>query len=323
MTESVDLGVLFGAAADTKTFLGLDACGDLTTLDAPIAIIGAPCATPYASAGAYCRNGPDALRRATAPLTANVDHFDFDLGGPVFPEAGLRAVDCGNLPFDENDAAGNRDTIRKAVSAVVSRGAVPVLLGGDDSIPIPMIDALSETGRKYTIVQIDAHIDWRDTHMGETMGLSSTMRRASEMGHIERIIQVGARGIGSARESDVEDAKRWGASLFTAHQLDRDGLAPVLDMIPDGSDVIVCFDADALDSTLVPGVIARGPGGFSYFQTLDLLFGIAKRGRIAAMDFVEFMPERDIDGLGALSFARVITSALGILARQSATAKSV
>lgn len=59
-------------------------------------------------------------------------------------------------------------------------------------MPIPMLDAMADTGNSYTILQIDAHIDWREIHMDERMGLSSTMRRASEMKHIQKIIQVGA-----------------------------------------------------------------------------------------------------------------------------------
>ncbi|EYR83796.1 arginase family protein [Shinella sp. DD12] len=319
MTEKPNLGALFGAA-ETATFLGLPACTDLDALSAPVALIGAPCATPYASVGAYCRNAPDALRQATGSLTANVDRHDFDHGGPVFPTANLRPVDCGNLPFDEADAAGNRVLIAGTVSKVLERGAVPVLLGGDDSIPIPMIEALGAAAgeRKFTILQIDAHIDWREIHMGERLGLSSTMRRASEMPHIERIIQVGARGIGSAATSDYEDALAWGVKFVTAYDLHRSGVDAVLDLIPEGSDIIICIDADALDPALVPGVIGRAPGGLSYYQTVDLIKGAAKRGRIAAMDFVEFMPERDVDGIGALTFARLITTALGVLVRQVA-----
>jgi len=64
---------------------------------------------------------------------------------------------------------------------------IPILIGGDDSVPIPMLDAMADTGKKYTILQIDAHIDWRESHMDESLGLSSTMRRASEMAHINRI----------------------------------------------------------------------------------------------------------------------------------------
>lgn len=320
MNEKPDLGALFGAAAETTTFLGLAACPDLDALSAPVALIGAPCATPYASVGAYCRNAPDALRRATGSLTANVDRHDFDHGGPVFPVPDLRPVDCGNLPFDEADTAGNRAHIAEAVSKVLARGAVPVLLGGDDSIPIPMIEAIGATasGRKFTILQIDAHIDWREMHMGERLGLSSTMRRASEMPHVERIVQVGARGIGSAATGDYEDALAWGVSFVTAYDLHRNGVDAVLDLIPEGSDIIICIDADALDPALVPGVIGRAPGGLSYYQAVDLIKGAAKRGRIAAMDFVEFMPERDVDGIGALTFARLITTALGVLVRQAA-----
>ncbi|GLR52611.1 arginase family protein [Shinella yambaruensis] len=320
MNEKPDLGALFGAAAETTTFLGLAACPDLDVLSAPVALIGAPCATPYASVGAYCRNAPDALRRATGSLTANVDRHDFDHGGPVFPVPDLRPVDCGNLPFGEADTAGNRARIAEAVSKVLARGAVPVLLGGDDSIPIPMIEAIGTAagGRKFTILQIDAHIDWREVHMGERLGLSSTMRRASEMPHVERIVQVGARGIGSAATGDYEDALAWGVSFVTAYDLHRNGVDAVLDLIPEGSDIIICIDADALDPALVPGVIGRAPGGLSYYQAVDLIKGAAKRGRIAAMDFVEFMPERDVDGIGALTFARLITTALGVLVRQAA-----
>ncbi len=322
MNQKPDLGALFGAAAETATFLGLEACTDLAALNAPIALIGAPCATPYRSVGAYCRNAPDALRRATGALAANVDRHDFDSGGAVFPATHLRAVDCGNLPYDENDAAGNRDTIRNAVSTIRARGAVPILLGGDDSIPIPMIEALGRNaqpdGRKFTILQIDAHIDWRDSHMDERMGLSSTMRRASEMPHIERIIQVGARGIGSAATQDYLDAVAWGVHFIPAYELHARGVQAVMELIPHGSDVIICIDADAMDPALVPGVIGRSPGGLSYYQMVDLIKGTAARGRIAAMDFVEFMPERDVDSLGALTFARVITTALGVIARQLA-----
>lgn len=320
MNEKPDLGALFGAAAETATFLGLETCQDLDALSAPVAVIGAPCATPYASVGAYCRNAPDALRKATGSLTANVDRHDFDHGGPVFPAPHLRPVDCGNLPFDEADTAGNRETIAGAVRTVLARGAVPVFIGGDDSIPIPMIEAIGAAadGQTFTILQIDAHIDWRDVHMGERLGLSSTMRRASEMAHIERIIQVGARGIGSAATSDYEDALAWGVKFVTAYDLHRQGVGTVLDLIPQGSNIIICIDADALDPSLVPGVIGRAPGGLSYYQAVDLIKGAAQRGRIAAMDFVEFMPERDVDGIGALTFARLITTALGVLVRQAA-----
>lgn len=315
MTDKPDLAALFGSAA--STFLGIEACSDLNSLTAPIALIGAPCASPYSAVGAYCRHAPDALREATVPLAANRTHYDFDTGGPLFPRPELAAVDCGNLPFDEQDAAGNREIIRSAIATIRSRGAVPITLGGDDSIPIPVLEALGGSGEKFTILQIDAHIDWRDEYMGERQGLSSTMRRASEMKHIERIVQVGARGIGSARAQDYQDALDWGVKFVTGYELHKQGVDAVLALIPEGSNIVVSIDADAMDPALVPGVIGRSPGGLSYYQMVDLIRGAGARGRIAAMNFVEFMPERDVAGLGALNFARVIISAMGVLARQA------
>ncbi len=317
MTGKPDLGALFGATP-ASTFLGLEKFDDLDRIDASSAFIGAPGATPYGSVGAYCRNAPDALRKATSSLTANIDRHNFDLGGPVFPSGTRRAVDCGDLPFDETDFARNRTVIQDATKKIVGNNAVPILVGGDDSVPIPMLEALSATGLIYTVLQIDAHIDWRKSHMNEGFGLSSTMRRASEMPHIKRIVQVGARGIGSAHSDDHADAIAWGAEFFTAHDIHRSGVAPALARIPDGENIILCIDVDALDPSIVPGVIGRTPGGLAYHHVLDLIAGAARRGRIAAVDFVEYVPEADIDGLGGLATAGLISATMGVLARQDA-----
>jgi len=75
------VGSMFGAR-ETGTFLGLPARSDLSALDARIAILGAGCATPYASVGAYCADAPMAIRAAMAPYSATTTHYDFDLGGP-------------------------------------------------------------------------------------------------------------------------------------------------------------------------------------------------------------------------------------------------
>lgn len=316
MTPQPDLSALFGSNA--STFMGIEACTDPNRLDAPVALIGAPCASPYRAVGAYCRHAPDALRAATAALAANLWHHDFDLGGPLFPSPELAAVDCGNLPFDESDAAGNRAIIRDAIRVIRSRGAVPITVGGDDSVPIPVLEAFGDSTGSYTVLQLDAHIDWRDEYMGERQGLSSTMRRASEMEHVERLVQIGARSIGSARPQDYRDALDWGVSFVTGYELHRRGVEAALELIPQGSNIIVTVDADVMDPALVPGVIGRCPGGLSYYQMTDLIRGAAARGRIAAMNFVEFMPERDVAGVGALNFSRLITTAMGVLVRQAA-----
>ncbi len=87
-------------------------------------------------------------------------------------------------------------------------------------------------------------------------------------------------------------------------------------MIPEGAEVVVCFDRDALDPGVMPAVIGRTAGGLGYWQALDLIAGAAAKARIAAFDLVEFMPGRDIDGQGALVAAQMVAAVMGLIARQ-------
>ncbi len=314
MSEPKSIAQMFGSL-EVDTFLGLPMCTNLDMIEAKAAILGVPVATPYKAVGNYCANAPEAIRAAIAPWAANLEHVDFDFGEPLFPGGQVTAVDCGNLSYDENDFAANRAAIKNAVIKMVGNGVVPVLIGGDDSVPIPMFDAFAGKG-DYTILQIDAHIDWRDEVQGERYGLSSNMRRASEMAHIKKIIQVGQRSIGSARPSDLRDAKDWGVEFYSARDVSRDGLAPILETISEQSNVIIALDIDGLDPSIVPGVIGRAPGGLSYWQTVELIHGVARKARLSAFNLVEFMPERDVEQLGALVCARIIANVLGAVARR-------
>lgn len=314
MTGPSALGTMFGAT-EVDTFLGLPRCRDLSRLSAQMAIIGADGCTPYPSVGFYCAGGPAAIRTAGADYAANLSHMNFDLGGPIFP-GGVSAVDAGDLPQDLADPEGNRARIFGAVSQVLDRGGVPLLIGGDDSLPIPMLEAYGARSRGITILQIDAHIDWRDEVGGERLGLSSNMRRASEMAHVEAIIQVGQRGIGSARMQDVADAENWGVAFVPAGEVARTGIGRAIDLIPAGAEVVVCLDLDALDPSVMPAVIGRTAGGLGYWQVLELIAGVSERARIAGFDMVEFMPSRDVDGQGALVAAQMLAAVMGIIARQ-------
>lgn len=316
------LAQMFGAG-ETDTFFGLPrAEGDLQ--GATIAILSAAMATPYPAVGPYCAGAPAAIRAATAAYGKNLAHVNFDLGGPVLPE-GVRAVDMGAVPVREGAPAENRAAIRAAVGRALAAGAVPVLVGGDDSVQIPMLEAWGErsavTGRKIAILQIDAHIDWRDEVGGERLGLSSTQRRASEMAHVGAQVLVGQRGIGSARAADRDHALASGAVLIPARAVARGGIAAAAAAVPEGADVVVCLDLDALDPSVMPAVIGRTAGGLSYWDVVDLVAAVAGRARIAGFGMVEFMPEADIGGeaggLGALTAAQLLATVLGIIARQA------
>ncbi len=307
------LGRLFGAGSEVSTFMGLPRCDDLSTLDAQVAILGVPVATPYRALGLYAAEAPTAIRRGIAHLAGARQHQDFDLGGTLLPE-GVRAVDCGDLPGAFDDGRGNRALIAGAVRAVLDQGAVPVVLGGDDSVPIPVFQAFEGLG-SFTVVQVDAHLDWRDEVNGERFGLSSTMRRAAEMHWVENIIQVGIRGTGSSRPSDYEAALDFGAQIVTAAEVHEHGIGPVIDRVPEGAQVLLTIDCDGLDPAVMPAVIGPAPGGLDYWQVVRLMRGISAKASIASFDLVEFMPERDHDGLAALLAARLVCNAVGLVAR--------
>ena len=307
------LGQMFGAR-EVDTFMGVPKCRDLSRLKAEVVLLGADCATPYHTAGAYCAGGPAAIRAGAADYAANLGHVNFDLGGVGWREDAV--WDAGDLEQDPDDAAGNRSRIFGAISQSLDRGAVPVLLGGDDSITIPALEAFGERGR-FTVLQVDAHIDWRDEVQEERLGLSSVMRRASEMAHVDRIVQVGQRGLGSARPADLKAATDWGVGFVPGGEVARDGVARAVDLVPAGAEVIVCFDFDALDPSIMPAVIARTAGGLRYWQALELLAGVASKARIRGLIFTEFMAERDIDGMGASTAAQLLISTLGLVCRQT------
>ena len=205
----------------------------------------------------------------------------------------MTAVDCGDVAIDEDDHAGNRDRIRQAVATLLDRGLVPLVLGGDDSVPIPVLEAYAGRG-PLTILQIDAHIDWRDEVQGERLGLSSTMRRASEMAH------VGADHPGRPARDRLRPGRRprrRGGGRRPVRAGARAARPPAWrpcwTLIPPGADIFVAFDVDALDPATMPAVIGPAPGGLTYLQAVDLLAGAAQRGRIVGFDLVEFMAERD------------------------------
>ena len=111
-------------------------------------------------------------------------------------------------------------------------------------------------------------------------------------------------------------ARNWGAHIITARQILAEGVAPVLNLIPQGANVLITFDCDALDGSIMPAVISPTPGGLTYWHILDLIAGVSQRGRIAGLDLIEFVPERDHANQSAAYLAgRILVFAAGTIAR--------
>ena len=188
----------------------------------------------------------------------------------------------------------------QAVRKILKAGALPMILGGDHAIPIPVLRAFEGRG-PITLVQIDAHIDWRDDFNGVRDGLSSPIRRASEMEHIKDIFQIGIRAQGSARPEEVEAAKAYGANIVTACELHDVGMDAILDRIPDGGQYYITIDADGMDPAVMPAVAGPAPGGVTFHQARKLIHGLVKKGRVVGMDIVEITPALDVNRISSVT----------------------
>ena len=300
------------ALARKLAFMGTQSAK--TPKGADLAIFGAPHGTPYKTIdNRVHEKSPDAFRRVLKADANWLSHWDWDFAGPLLPE-GFKAVDLGNLATKTKDGRNNRNKIRNATMAILEAGAVPIMLGGDDSTPIPFIEGFAGSP-PITILQIDAHIDWRHEREKETMGFSSTMRRASEQTHVWRIVQAGARGLGSARFQEVQDARDWGVHFVTAKHIHHHGTASVLDHIEPDSHCVICLDLDVLDVSIMPAVAYPSPGGLAFQQLTDLIEGVAAKAHIAGFAMVEFVPKRDLANTAAFTAARLVCHAMARSAR--------
>ncbi len=297
-------------------FLGAKHARDLKRLDADAVVFGAPHGTVYPGQDNRVFEGaPKALRTAMLLESNWLDHYDFDLGGTLYPaDSKFRLADLGDLATAPQDGPGNRALIETTARSILKAGALPLMIGGDDSVPIPFIAAFEEVGAIH-IVQVDAHIDWRKQRMDEPMGLSSTMRRASEMGHVKGITQIGMRSVGSARAREVEAARNWGVEIVTARQVHEGGVAAALKHVPRGAKILFTIDCDAIDCSIMQAVLAPTPGGLTYLEVIDLIAGVIEKGTLVGFDMIEFVPERDLTRNAAYVAGRIVAHAVGRLAR--------
>ena len=279
------------------------------------ALLGIAEASPYTPGEpSHSAGAPAALRRASALYATQVGQYDFDLEADFLKQDrdAPRLVDCGDLPTDPGTPEANRARITAAIRGMLDAGVVPVVVGGDDSVPIPVFAAYEGHG-PLTILQVDAHVDWGDVIKGNPYGYGSPMRRAAELPWIAGMVQVGIRGLGSGTADQIVEARGWGSRIVTDPALRRHGMAPVVAMIPEGGDVIVTIDCDGLDPVAMPAVAMPTPGGPDYGDMLDLLRGVAARARIRGVCLVEFVPQKDVGEIGALTAARLLCTVLGLL----------
>lgn len=304
------------ARVEHQTFLYSELDTNLDALSADIAYLGIPYGESY-TFGEIANDqsrGALALRRATDRILRSLDRYDFDLGGPLYDHRPIRAVDCGDVFADPREPKSHLARAEEVVRKIIASGAMPIILGGDHSIPIPVLKALDDQG-PITLIQIDQHLDWRDEINGVTHGLSSPIRRASEMNHIGEIFQIGLHATGSGRQAEFDAAKAYGSHLVSAYDIHERGIECVLDQIPNGGKYYITVDLDAFEPSIAPGVAAPCPGGMTFVQARALLRGLVQKGRVLGMDVVEITPSSDVNQITAITVGRLIVNLIGAAVR--------
>lgn len=302
--------------AGHETFLHAEKCPDLDHLDADIAFLGVPFGQSYSFGEIASEQSlmPGAMRAASSLIVRSVERYDFDLGGPLYDNRPIRTVDCGNIAADHLNPSAHAARAEAAVRKIIAAGAMPIVLGGDHGVPIPVFRALDSLG-PITLIHIDQHLDWRDEINGVREGLSSPVRRASEMDHFTDIFQIGLNGTGSARQEEVDAAHAYGANLITAYEVHDTGMDAVLARIPDGGNYYITLDMDGMNAGIAPGVFAPCPVGLHHHQVRKLIHGLVAKGRVVGMDAVEIVPSMDINQITCITAGRLIANLIGAATR--------
>lgn len=293
-------------------------CTDLDKIDADVVVLGIPydMGTQYRSGARF---GPRAIREASTLFSfGHGGAYDHEDDAVYLPMDTVRIVDAGDVDIVHTDTVRSHANAEAAVRKVLASGALPVMLGGDHAINIPCIRAFSDQ-QPIHIVQIDAHLDFVDVRHGVTEGHGNPMRRAAEQNHVTGISHIGIRNVSSTAREGYEDARTRGSKILSVRQARKLGADGVLDTIPAGARYYVTIDIDGFDPSIAPGTGTPSHGGFLYYEVMEILQGLSRRGKVVGIDLVEVAPAYDASGVTGFLAAQVLLNFLGYIfeARQA------
>ena len=210
-------------------------------------------------------------------------------------ELGLDVLlsDSGDLPLAEAD--GDDPLIAAAVAEAAADGAVPLVLGGDHSITVPVLEALAARHGPIEILHFDAHPDLYDDFEGNPRSHASPFARIMERGLARRLVQVGIRTL---NRHCREQAERFGVEVVEMRRFTPEAVP-----MP-GGPLYISIDLDGFDPAFAPGVSHHEPGGLAVRDVVAVLDRV--RAPIVGADIVEYNPSRDLNGITAVLAAKLV-----------------
>ncbi len=223
------------------------------------------------------RFGPSAIRRASWGIETYSPYLKRDLSQ-------LRLHDMGDLELPLGEKGLSLAMIREGVRRILSAKKLPILLGGDHLISLPVIEEVLQVYPYLHVVHIDAHTDLREDYLGEVLSHSTVMRKVVDRLGKGRLFQIGIRS-GTKEEFDLARTMK---SMVPTQPNSLRAMVRRIGKQP----VYISFDADVMDPGLVPGVGTPEPGGLT-FEGILAIFKELRPLHVVGFDLVELTPDYD------------------------------
>lgn len=269
----------------TKQFIGSEA--QTTYEEAKIVILP----IPYEKTTTYrqgCQNGPEAIIAASDQLEA----YDEELGIVTCLTTGIYTY--GAIADTRlNPSISPEEMLQittKTVSQLIADGKFVIALGGEHSITSGVARAYQQIiNEPFTVIQIDAHGDMRDSYEGSIYNHACVMRRILDMGL--PTLPVGIRSI-CLEEAQLIAQKNitiiWARDIY----YQADWIDTAISRITTKK-VFITIDLDGIDPSLLPGVGTPEPGGLNWYQLIRFLKGIFTNHQVIGCDVMELSPVKD------------------------------
>jgi agmatinase len=255
-----------------------------------VAIVGVPFdgGTSYRTGA---RLGPREIR-AQSSLIRPYSYFQ-----KVAPFDLLRVADVGDVDAPPTSIDKAYAAIEQAMDRILGAGAIPLAVGGDHSITLPILRSIARRHGPVGLVQFDAHIDTWDEYFGGKYFHGTPFRRAIEEGLIARghFVQVGIRGP-MYGEEDFDFHREHDITMIDIDRVKADGVDKVIEtmrtVLGGTGKVFVTFDIDGIDPAFAPGTGTPEVGGLTSHEAQRLIRGLAGLP-VVGCDVVEVAPQFD------------------------------
>jgi len=256
------------------------------------------------------RFGPRSIRAESCLLRP------YNMATRAAPFDSLQIADIGDVAINTFNIHKSVEIISAAYDAILQHDCVPLTLGGDHTIALPILRAMHKKYGPVGMVHVDAHADINESMFGEQIAHGTPFRRAVEEGLLDgtRVAQIGLRGTGYTAE-DFDWPRSKGFRVVSAEACWNKSLTPLMaeirQQLGDGP-VYLSFDIDGLDPAFAPGTGTPEIGGLTIWQALEIIRGC--RGlNIVGADLVEVSPPYDLTGNTALVGANLLFEMLCVL----------